>query len=191
MPRAVGGGIRIAFALASAVVCQTARRRTARRCRRRRRRGRPHRFRRGPPSAPVQQSGPGATAGGSVPRVGSRATRVQRVCGACGPVLGGRRRVALTDWLTDSRRTAIRPSMQACTVPTSIMGGTPSVSRRRRGPFQCCGRPARAREPPYLRAGGAAARWAVGGGIRIAFALASAVVCQTARRRTARRCRRR
>mmetsp|Transcript_2434 Transcript_2434/g.7878 ORF Transcript_2434/g.7878 Transcript_2434/m.7878 type:complete len:246 (+) Transcript_2434:424-1161(+) len=49
-----------------------------------------------------------------------------------------------------SLRTAIRPSMQACTVPTSIMGGTPSVSRRRRGPFQCCGRPARAREPPYL-----------------------------------------
>ena len=70
--------------------------------------------------------------------------------------------------LRPSRRTAIRPSMQACTVPTSIMGGTPSVSRRRRGPFQCCGRPARAREPPYLRVDGAAGRRGGVGGGRVA-----------------------
>ena len=44
----------------------------------------------------VQQSGPSATAGDSVPRVGSRANRVQRVC-ACGPVLHARRCVTLTD----------------------------------------------------------------------------------------------
>ena len=55
----------------------------------------------------VQQSGPGATAGDSVPRVGSRANRVQRVC-ACGPVLHAWRCVTLTQKNSDILRTPWR-----------------------------------------------------------------------------------
>ena len=43
-----------------------------------------------------------------MPRVGSRATRAQRVC-ACGPVLRARRCVTLTDRLTDWSRRARAP----------------------------------------------------------------------------------
>ena len=49
----------------------------------------------------VQQSGPSATAGDSVPRVGSRADRAQRVCARVGPSLVLRQEVCHTDWLTD------------------------------------------------------------------------------------------